>query len=36
MPFVLGPLLEDKFQQSLLLSRGGLENFLRNEICIIF
>jgi putative tricarboxylic transport membrane protein len=34
--FVLGPLLEDNFRQSLLLSHGGLDIFLRNEICIIF
>ena len=34
--FVLGPLLEDNFRQSLLLSQGGLEIFVRNEICWIF
>ena len=34
--FVLGPLLEDNFRQSLLLSQGGMEIFFRNEICWIF
>ncbi len=34
--YVLGPLLEDNFRQSLLLSQGGLEIFFRNEICWIF
>ena len=34
--FVLGPLLEDNFRQSLLLSQGSLDNFVRNEICLIF
>ncbi|MFT5172145.1 MAG: putative tricarboxylic transport membrane protein [Gammaproteobacteria bacterium] len=34
--FVLGPLLEDNFRQSLLLSEGSLDIFVRNEICIIF
>lgn len=34
--FVLGPLLEDSFRQSLLLSEGSLSIFVRNEICIIF
>lgn len=34
--YVLGPLLEDNFRQSLLLSHGGLEIFVRNEICMIF
>lgn len=34
--YVLGPLLEDNFRQSLLLSQGGLEIFVRNEICWIF
>lgn len=34
--FVLGPLLEDNFRQSLLLSQGGPEIFVRNEICLIF
>lgn len=31
--FVLGPLLEDDFRQSLLLSHGSLDIFVRNEIC---
>ena len=34
--FVLGPLLEDNFRQSLLLSQGGLEIFVRTEICWVF
>ena len=34
--FVLGPLLEDNFRQSLLLSQGSLDIFVRNEICLIF
>ncbi|NKC13799.1 MAG: C4-dicarboxylate ABC transporter permease [Gammaproteobacteria bacterium] len=34
--FVLGPLLEDSFKQSLQLSEGSLEIFVRNEICIVF
>ena len=34
--FVLGPLLEDNFRQSLLLSHGSLDIFVRNEICLIF
>jgi putative tricarboxylic transport membrane protein len=34
--FVLGPLLEDSFRQSLQLSEGTLGIFLRNEICIAF
>ena len=34
--YVLGPLLEDNFRQSLLLSHGGLDIFVRNEICMIF
>ncbi len=34
--FVLGPLLEDNFRQSLLLSHGSLDIFVRNEICWIF
>ena len=34
--FVLGPLLEDNFRQSLLLSQGSVEIFFRNEICWIF
>lgn len=31
--FILGPLLEDSFRQSLLLSRGDFMIFLRNPIC---
>ncbi len=31
--FILGPLLEDSFRQSLLLSRGDFTIFLRNPIC---
>ena len=34
--FVLGPLLEDNFRQSLLLSEGSAAIFLRSPICIIF
>ena len=34
--FVLGPLLEDSFRQSLQLSEGSLGIFVRNEICIAF
>ena len=34
--FVLGPLLEDNFRQSLLLSEGSADIFLRSPICIIF
>ena len=34
--FVLGPLLEDNFRQSLLLSQGSLDIFVRNEIYLIF
>ena len=34
--YVLRPLLEHNFRQSLLLSNGGLEIFVRNEICWIF
>ena len=34
--FVLGPLLEDNFRQSLLLSEGTLGIFVRTEICVIF
>lgn len=34
--FVLGPLLEDNFRQSLLLSQGDLSIFVRNAICIVF
>jgi putative tricarboxylic transport membrane protein len=34
--FILGPLLEDSFRQSLLLSRGSFSIFLRNPICWTF
>ncbi len=34
--FVLGPLLEDNFRQSLLLSDGNLSIFVRNAICWLF
>ncbi|MGJ3260974.1 MAG: tripartite tricarboxylate transporter permease [Rhodospirillales bacterium] len=34
--FILGPMLEDNFRQSLLLSRGSLDIFVRNEITWIF
>lgn len=34
--FVLGPLLEDNFRRSLLLSHGSLDIFVCNEICWIF
>lgn len=34
--FILGPLLEDNFRQSLLLSRGSLDIFFRNEITWFF
>ncbi len=34
--FVLGPLLEDNFRQSLLLSYGSYEIFFRGVICWIF
>lgn len=34
--FVLGPLLEDSFRQSLQLSEGTIGIFFRNEICIAF
>ena len=34
--FVLGSLLEDNFRQSLQLSHGSLDIFVRNEICLIF
>ena len=34
--FVLGPLLEDNFRQSLLLSEGGLGIFFHNAICLVF
>ncbi len=34
--FILGPMLEDNFRQSLLLSRGSLDIFVRNEITWCF
>ena len=34
--FILGPLLEDNFRQSLLLSDGSLDIFTRSGICIFF
>lgn len=34
--FVLGPLLEDNFRQSLLLSHGEIDIFVRSPICIVF
>jgi putative tricarboxylic transport membrane protein len=34
--FVLGPLLEDNFRQSLLLSEGDPLIFVRSPICIVF
>ena len=34
--FVLGPLLEDNFRQSLLLSEGSVDIFVRSPICIVF
>jgi len=34
--FVLGPLLEDNFRQSLLLSEGDLSILLRSPICMVF
>ena len=34
--FVLGPLLEDNFRQSLLLSEGDPSIFLRSPICMVF
>ncbi|MEG9862222.1 MAG: tripartite tricarboxylate transporter permease [Parvularculales bacterium] len=34
--FILGPLLEDSFRQSLLLSRGDYQIFFRSYICIVF
>ena len=34
--FVLGPLLEDNFRQSLLLSEGQVDIFLRSPICMVF
>ena len=34
--FILGPLLEDSFRQSLQLSRGSFDIFIRNPICWVF
>ncbi len=34
--FVLGPLLEDNFRQSLLIADGDKTIFFRNAICIVF
>ena len=34
--FVLGPLLEDNFRQSLLLSEGDMTIFVRSTICVVF
>ena len=34
--FILGPLLEDNFRQSLLLSRGDLLVFFSSPICLLF
>jgi len=34
--FILGPLLEDNFRQSLQLSRGSFDIFIRNPICWVF
>ena len=34
--FVLGPLLEDSFRQSLLIANGDKTIFVRNTICITF
>lgn len=34
--FVLGPILEDNFRQSLLIADGDLMIFFRNSICIAF
>jgi putative tricarboxylic transport membrane protein len=34
--FILGPMLEDSFRQSLLLSRGSLDIFVRNPITWFF
>ncbi len=34
--FILGPLLEDNFRQSLVLSDGGYGIFFRNAICWVF
>jgi len=34
--FILGPLLEDNFRQSLILSDGGIDILFRSPICILF
>lgn len=34
--FILGPLLEDNFRQSLILSDGGLGILFRSGVCIVF
>lgn len=34
--FILGPLLEDNFRQSLLISEGSISIFFQNSICIFF
>jgi len=34
--FILGPLLEDSFRQSLQLSRGSFDIFVRNPMCWVF
>ena len=34
--FILGPLLEDNFRQSLLLSRGDFSIFFKSPICLMF
>lgn len=34
--FILGPLLEDNFRQSLLISEGSISIFFQNGICIFF
>lgn len=34
--FILGPLLEDNFRQSLLLSRGDFMVFFKSPICLMF
>ena len=34
--FILGPLLEDNFRQSMILSEGGLSILIRSPICWVF
>lgn len=34
--FILGPLLEDNFRQSMILSEGGIGILFRSGICIVF